>query len=262
MEQLITLLFFNLSILMGIMFFAWLLSLYLKNAGIIDIFWGVGFIVVAWMSFFITDGYVGRKLLVTAAVTAWGLRLSIHLFLRNFGIPEDRRYAAIRKKMGKNFWWRSLFEVFAFQAVLLWLISLTVQVAQISPAPDHLGRFDIAGLTIWLIGFVMESISDQQLTAFKADPENRDKVMDKGLWRYSRHPNYFGETLVWWGIFLMGISVPGGIGTLISPALITFLVLRVSGVPLLEKNMSYRRPGYKAYIRRTSSFVPWFPGKN
>jgi steroid 5-alpha reductase family enzyme len=261
MEQLTTLLFFNFSILFGVMSFIWFLSLFLKNAGIIDIFWGVGFIIVAWMTFFIADGYVGRKLLVTAAVTAWGLRLSIHIFLRNFGLPEDRRYAAIRKKMGKHFWWRSFFEVFGLQAILLWLISLTVQVAQISPVPDRLGRLDIVGIVVWTIGFAVECISDQQLTMFKADPENKTKVMDKGLWRYSRHPNYFGESLVWWGFFLIGMSVPGGVGALISPALITFLLLRVSGVPLLERNIAYRRPGYKAYIRRTSSFIPWFPEK-
>jgi steroid 5-alpha reductase family enzyme len=257
----IPLFIFNFSIVFGIMFFIWLLSVLLKNAGIVDVFWGIGFIIVAWMTFFITDGYVGRKLLITAAVTVWGLRLSIHIFLRNFGMPEDRRYAAIRKRMGKNFWWRSLFEVFGLQAILLWLISLSVQIPQISPIPDQIGSFDIAGIVIWAIGFTVEWISDQQLAAFKDDASNKDKVMDKGLWYYSRHPNYFGESLVWWGIFLIGLSVPGGIATLISPVLITFLLLRVSGVPLLEKKMAYRRPEYKDYVRRTSSFIPWFPGK-
>jgi steroid 5-alpha reductase family enzyme len=261
MENLLTLLFSNLMIVVAMMVCIWMLSLYVKNAAIVDIFWAVGFVIVAWMTFFMTNGYVLRKLVLTGAVTLWGLRLSIHLFLRNFGMPEDRRYAAMRRNRGKHFWWRSFFEIFMLQAVLLWLISLTVQIGQFSPFPDRIGKLDIAGMVVWLIGFVFESVSDYQLSTFKSDPANKGKVMDKGLWRYSRHPNYFGETLVWWGIFLIGLSVPGGIGALISPVLITFLLLKVSGVALTEKTISSRRPGYLEYIRRTSSFVPWLPGK-
>jgi steroid 5-alpha reductase family enzyme len=261
MENLPTLLFSNLMIVAAMMVCIWLLSLYVKNAAIVDIFWAVGFILIAWMTFFITNGYVVRKLILTGAVTLWGLRLSIHLFLRNFGMPEDRRYAAMRRNRGKQFWWRSLFEIFLLQAVLLWLISLTIQIGQVSAFPDRVGKIEIVGIVVSLIGFAFESVSDYQLSAFKSDPANKGKVMDKGLWRYSRHPNYFGETLVWWGIFLICLSVPGGIGTLISPVLITFLLLKVSGVALTEKTISSRRPGYHEYIRRTSSFVPWLPAK-
>ena len=259
MEAFSALFFVNFFAVAMMMTLVWIVSLWLKNAGIIDIFWGVGFVLVAWVTFFAADGYIGRKLLIVMMTTVWGLRLATHLFLRNSGQPEDHRYVAIRKRMGHEFWWKSLIYIFGLQSVLLCLISISIQAGQASPIPDHIGFSDFLGIVFWGFGIVIESVADFQLTRFKADTQNRGKVMDRGLWRYSRHPNYFGESLVWWGIWCTAWAVPYGILTIISPVLITFLLLRVSGVRLMERNIGERRPEYRDYIRRTSAFIPWFP---
>lgn len=259
MDILLSLFCINFLSVFIMMILIWLVSLRMKNAGIIDIFWGLGFVIIAWITFFVAEGYITRKLILTLMTTIWGLRLSIHLFLRNAGQAEDRRYTAMRKKMGDGFWWKSLFTIFCFQAVLLWLISIPVQMGQVSPLPDRITVPDVLGIIIWTMGITMESVSDIQLARFKSDSRNRQKVMNTGLWRYSRHPNYFGESLVWWGTWCVALSVPYGTSAIISPVLITFLLLRVSGVRLLEKNISKRRPDYEDYIRRTSAFFPWFP---
>ncbi len=237
----------------------WLLSLPTKNASLADIFWGLGFVCLAWLSFVETGGYLGRKLLLTLLTSVWGLRLSLHIAWRNRGQGEDRRYRAWRAKWGASFWWVSLFTVFLLQAVLLWLISLTVQLGQISPHPAHFTWLDWLGVLLWTIGFTFEAVADWQLARFKADPANRGKVMNQGLWRYSRHPNYFGESLIWWGLFLMTLATPQGWWALISPLVITFLLLKVSGVTLLEKDIVERRPEYREYLETTSAFIPWFP---
>ena len=252
----------NFSAVVVMMILVWGISLRLKNAGIIDIFWGVGFVLIAWMSYASADGFIGRKLMLTLMTTLWGFRLAIHLFFRNAGQPEDRRYTAIRRSMGEGFWWKSLISIFGLQAVLLWIISLPVQVGQVYALPGHFKFTDLLGAVIWAIGLLIESIADFQLKKFKADQKNQGKVMNKGLWRYSRHPNYFGESLVWWGIWCVAASVPAGLFTIISPVLITFLLLRVSGVRLMERNISERRPEYREYIQRTSAFIPWFPKKS
>jgi steroid 5-alpha reductase family enzyme len=231
----------------------------LKNASIADVFWGLGFVLVAWLTFFFAQGYPGRKMLLTLCTTLWGLRLSLHILWRNWGQGEDRRYQAWRASRGDSFWWVSLFTVFLTQAILLWLISLAVQVGQSSPVPVGLTGLDFLGLLLWCIGFMFEAVADWQLARFKADPANRGKVMNLGLWAYSRHPNYFGESLIWWGLFLIALPTPYGWYALVSPVLITFLLLRVSGVTLLEKDIGERRPEYREYAETTSAFVPWFP---
>jgi steroid 5-alpha reductase family enzyme len=237
----------------------WLLSLPTRNASLADIFWGPGFVLLAWLSFALTDGYVGRKLLLALLTTAWGLRLSLHIAWRNWGQGEDRRYQAWRAKRGASFWWVSLFTVFLTQAVLLWLVSLTVQIGQLPPTPARLTGLDILGSLFWAIGFTWEAVADWQLARFKADPPNRGKVMNQGLWAYSRHPNYFGESLIWWGLFLITLATPSGWWAIISPVVITFLLLKVSGVVLLEKDIAERRPEYREYLETTSAFIPWFP---
>jgi steroid 5-alpha reductase family enzyme len=237
----------------------WLLSLPTRNASLADIFWGPGFVLLAWLSFALTDGYVGRKLLLALLTTAWGLRLSLHIAWRNWGQGEDRRYQAWRAKRGASFWWVSLFTVFLTQAVLLWLVSLTVQIGQLPPTPARLTGLDILGSLFWAIGFTWEAVADWQLARFKADPANRGKVMNQGLWAYSRHPNYFGESLIWWGLFLITLATPSGWWAIISPVVITFLLLKVSGVVLLEKDIAERRPEYREYLETTSAFIPWFP---
>ncbi len=251
----------GLNLLAAVLFmgFVWLLSLPTRNASLADIFWGPGFVLIAWLSFSLTDGYLGRKLLLVLLTTAWGLRLSLYIAWRNWGHGEDRRYQAWRANRGERFWWVSLFTVFLTQAMLLWLVSLAAQIGQLSPTPANLTGLDLLGTLIWTSGFTFEAVADRQLAHFKADPANQGRVMNHGLWAYSRHPNYFGESLVWWGLFFIALATPYGWWTLVSPVLITFLLLRVSGVTLLEKDIVERRPEYREYRETTSAFIPWFP---
>lgn len=254
--QLLTL---NFGAALGLMTVAWLLSLPTRNASLADVFWGWGFILIAWLSLVYGQGYAGRRWLLTLLTTVWGLRLSLYILWRNWGRGEDRRYQAWRRQHGAKFWWRSLFTIFLLQAVLLWLVALALQIGQARPQPASFTWWDVLGLGLWSIGFIFETVADWQLARFKADPANRDRVMNRGLWAFSRHPNYFGESLVWWGIFCITLATPGSWWTVISPALITFLLLQVSGVVLLEKDISDRRPEYQAYRETTSAFIPWWP---
>jgi len=249
----------NLAILFGCMICLWFFSLVLKNASIADIFWGLGFVIVAWLTFYMAEGYLGRKLLISALVTVWGLRLAVHIGHRNWGKGEDRRYQAWRANYGARFWWVSLFTVFGTQGILLWVISLVTQAGQISPEPNRWAWQDALGFLVWAIGFFFEAVGDWQLARFKANPANRGKVMNRGLWAYTRHPNYFGECLMWWGLFLVTLATPGNFWTIISPLTITILLLKVSGVTLLEKSIVETRPKYRDYMESTSAFVPWFP---
>jgi steroid 5-alpha reductase family enzyme len=261
MHGTVTIMGLNLAVVMGMMVCAWLVSLALKDASIADIFWGLGFVLIAWLTFFLAEGYLFRKILIALLVSVWGLRLACYIGLRKRGKGEDHRYQTWRARYGKNFWWVSLFTVFGLQGLLLWIISLVVQAGQIAAGPVGLGWLDGAGFLMWLCGFVFEALGDLQMARFKADPGNRGKVMDHGLWAYTRHPNYFGESLMWWGIFLITLSTPTNFWTAISPVTITILLLRVSGVSLLEKTMVEKRPAYRAYIKSTSAFFPWFPRK-
>ena len=251
----------NLLVVMTLMTGVWLLSLTKQDASIVDVFWGLGFVVVAWLTFLRPDGYLGRKILLTGLITLWGLRLAIYIFIRNWGHGEDRRYQAWRAQHGARFWWVSLFTVFWLQGGLLWIISLVVQVGELSPEPARLTWLDLLGTLVCLFGFAFEAVADWQLYRFKANPDNKGRVMNKGLWGYTRHPNYFGESLVWWGLFLITLATPGSGWVVISPLLITFLLLKVSGVTLLEKTIVDSRPEYEEYIKSTSSFIPWFSKK-
>ena len=242
---------------LGFMVLVWLLSVVKRDASIVDIFWGLGFALIAWISYLVAGGSPPRKLLIAGLTTLWGVRLAAHIFWRSRGKGEDRRYQAWRARYGESFWWVSLFTVFGLQALLLWVISLVLQVGQLSPTPEELGWLDGLGAALWATGFAFEAIGDRQLLRFKADPANRGKVMDRGLWAYSRHPNYFGECLVWWGIFLITLSTPGSAWSVVSPLTITFLLLKVSGVTLLEKTILETRPEYRDYMERTSAFIPW-----
>jgi steroid 5-alpha reductase family enzyme len=249
----------NFVAVMGFMVAVWAMSVAIKNASIADTFWGLGFVLVAWITFAGADGYLGRRLLITLLVTAWGLRLALHIGMRSWGKGEDRRYQAWRRQYGERFWWVSLFTVFLLQGVLLWLISLVSQAGQWSPKPDRFIWLDGVGLFLWTVGFLFEAVGDFQLAAFKKDSANRGRVMNQGLWRYTRHPNYFGECLMWWGIFLITLATPGAFWTIVSPLTITYLLLKVSGVTLLERTIVETRPEYRDYQERTSAFIPWFP---
>jgi steroid 5-alpha reductase family enzyme len=237
----------------------WIVSLVKRNAAVADIFWGPGFVLVAWLTFFQAEGYFIRKLLLALMVTVWGLRLFIHIAGRSRGKGEDPRYAAWRAQYGENFWIVSLYRVFLVQALFLWIIALGVQYGQVAALPNRLTWLDGAGFLTWTAGLIIESVSDYQLRRFLSVPENRGRVMDQGLWRYSRHPNYFGEVLIWWGIFVMVLSCPLGFFTIVSPLVITYTLLKLTGVSLMEETEFSDNPEYQAYIGRTSAFVPWFP---
>jgi len=256
-----TILMINYLAVLAMMLVGWVISLIFRNVTIVDSLWGLGFVIIAWLTFGLADGFIGRRLLVTLLVTAWGLRLMIHLSLRNWGHGEDPRYADWRKKSGERFWLVSLFKVFVLQSIFLWIIALSVQWSQIDPYPAELTWLDYAGLVIWTVGFIFEAVGDWQLARFKADPDQKGQVMKTGLWAYTRHPNYFGETLIWWGIFLLALATYSGWWTIISPLVITTVLLKMTGVSLMEKAIVHTRPGYREYIQTTNAFIPWFPKK-
>jgi steroid 5-alpha reductase family enzyme len=210
---------------------------------------------VAWATAATAPGIGRRGWLVLALVSLWAVRLGLHIALRHHG--EDHRYAAMRAKFGRHWWWWSLVQVFALQAVLIWIVSAPLQYAVGMHAP--LGVLDYAGAILAAAGLAIEAVADRQLTRFRADTGNSGKVMDRGLWSWSRHPNYFGDALMWWGFFLLGLGASHAWWMLLSPVAMTVLLLRISGVALLEETIVERRPGYADYIWRTSAFVPWPP---
>lgn len=258
MEALLPVLATSALALAGALVALWLLSLWLRDASIIDIFWGIGFVIVAWIAFANGDGTPTRKVLIAGATTIWGLRLAGYLAWRNLGHGEDPRYQRMRAHHGDRFWLVSLYSVFGLQGALTLVVSLPVQLGQAIPGPP-LGAFDGLGALLVVIGLTFETVGDLQLARFKADPENEGRVMDRGLWRYTRHPNYFGDAVVWWGLGAMALAVPGGFVALLGPLVMTGLLLRVSGVALLERSLRRSKPGYADYVARTSAFVPWPP---
>jgi len=235
----------------------WLISLALKNASIVDIFWGIGFVIVTWMAYRLAPGYLPRKQLVAILVTIWGLRLAIHIGIRNWGKPEDFRYVKWREENGARWWWFSFFQVFLLQGILMWIISAPILAAQTSGFPAILTPLDLIGASLWILGLLFESIGDFQLMLFKADPANKGKLLTTGLWRYTRHPNYFGEAVLWWGFYIIALAA-GYWWTIFSPILMTYLLMKVSGVAMLEKTMKLK-PGYEEYMQKTNAFFPWFP---
>jgi len=261
MDSLIPLLSLNLALAVILMIAVWLLSLRLRDVSIVDIAWGTTGALIALNTFFLAGGALHRRLLVTAMTVVWGCRLSFHIARRWKGKGEDFRYAAMRAERPGSFPLRSLVTVFLLQALLIWAISLPAQVAQVHPDPAGFTLFDFFGSALWILGFGFETVADRQLRGFLSDPVNRGRVMDRGLWRYSRHPNYFGDALLWWGIFLVAAGTPNGWATFFSPLLMTFFLMKVSGVPMLEKALAERREGYREYMRRTSPFFPWPPRK-
>jgi steroid 5-alpha reductase family enzyme len=261
METFVSIALLNLAVLAAMLTVGWIVSVIYKNVTIVDSLWGLGFLLVAVITFWIGNGFAGRSLLVLLLSAIWGLRLSGYLTWRNWGKEEDHRYGKWREKSGQHFWLISLFKVFWTQALFLWVISLVLQKAQLSLEPFRLTVLDGLGTVVWTAGFVFESVADWQLARFKADPENRNRVMDQGLWAWSRHPNYFGEFLIWWGFFLIALATPGGWWTVISPIIISVVLLKMTGVPLTESALKERRPGYAEYIKKTSAFFPRPPKK-
>lgn len=228
-----------------------------KDNSIVDIAWGIGFILVAILTFILQTVFVNRHVLITALILIWGTRLAAHIAIRNRGRGEDFRYAQWRKDWGKWFLIRSFFQIYMLQGFLLLITAYPVMLINHS-RETGIVFLDILGLIIWLVGFFFEAIGDYQLLTFKRKAENKGKIMTQGLWRYTRHPNYFGETVMWWGIFLIGLSLKSGWTAIVSPLLITFLLLKVSGVTMLEKKYVGNKE-FEEYAKRTSAFFPWFP---
>lgn len=246
--------------IMSMMTLLWLVSIKIKNVSIVDLFWGFGFVVAAAVYFIFTEGFETRKILLMAMVAIWGLRLSIYLAWRNLGKGEDFRYQKFRKDIGEHrYWWYSFFSVFLLQGLLMWLISVPLLGAQFY-AGNPLGILDFTGVAIWIIGFTFEAGGDIQLARFKSNPSNKGKVLDTGFWHYTRHPNYFGDASVWFGYGLICLSA-GSYWPVLGTVLMTALIIKVSGVALLEKTLNTTKPGYQDYVRRTSAFIPWFPKK-
>lgn len=259
MEPIFKVLLLNLAFSAALMASVWVVSLRIRDVSIVDIVWGAAGAMLAVTTYSMTDGDPARKLLVVAMTVLWGGRLAFHIGLRSRGRGEDFRYAAMRARAPSAFPRRSLVTVFLLQALLIWAISLPAQFAQFSPVPRGLTLLDFLGLGLWSVGWLVEAVADSQLRAFLSDGANKGKVMNRGLWRYSRHPNYFGDSLIWWGIFLVAAATPRGWMTLFSPLLMTYFLMRVSGVPMLEEALAERREGYRKYMEETSSFFPWPP---
>ena len=261
MQASMTTMGWNLAAVAAMMIIGWLVSLAYRNVTIVDSLWGLGFVLIAWLTYFASDGFWGRKLLLAILVTLWGLRLTAYLSWRNWGKGEDPRYGGWRNKSGERFWIVSLFKVFVLQALFLWIIALALQIGQLATTPAALTSLDLLGTLVWTTGFIFESVGDWQLAQFKSDPANKGRVMDHGLWAYTRHPNYFGEFLVWWGVFLVTLSIPNSWWTILSPLIVTAVLLKMTGIALTEKALIENRPGYSDYIKRTSAFIPWLPAK-
>jgi len=248
--------FLSSGIIIGMMIILWLVSLALKNSSIVDIFWGTGFVIVNLVAFCLSQQTM-RQVLLTVLVTLWGLRLSIHIFLRNKGKPEDFRYAQWRRENGPRWWWVSFFKVFALQGILLSVVAIPLLTVQAAANGNSLAPLDYLGGVVWTIGFLFEAVGDYQLAGFRSNPSNKGKIMTTGLWHYTRHPNYFGDTVQWWGFYILA-AASGSWWTVLSPVIMTILLLRVSGVTLLDRTMK-TRPGYEEYMRTTNAFLPWFP---
>lgn len=245
--------------ILALMTVLWLVSIYLKNVSIVDNFWGIGFVLVAVIYAMQCEVLYTRIKLVTLLVALWGLRLSVYLMYRNHGKGEDYRYQEFRRHYGENrYWWFSFFQVFMLQGGLILIVSLPLLGIMLKTNSNTLNFFDYLALFIWCIGFLFESVGDYQLARFKRFPDNKGKLLTKGLWRFTRHPNYFGDAAVWWGFGLFAIASGAYLYSL-GALLMTYLIVKISGVAMLERSLSEVKPGYESYIKTTSAFFPWFP---
>ena len=245
----------NAACVLALMTAVWVVSVARRDVSIVDPWWPIAFLLVTGNTIART-GPTPAKWLLLLMVTAWAVRLWLHLLLRSRGKPEDPRYAAFRQRYGpERYWWVSYFQVFLLQGLLVILISAPLQLAGSAQLPDRITPTDVAGLLLFLAGFGIEVVADAQLQSFRNDPTQRGRVLDTGLWRYSRHPNYFGEAVLWWGFWLCATSEPWGWASVLAPLLMTFLLLEVSGVAMLDAQLTGTKPGYGEYVRRTSAFV-------
>jgi len=256
--------------LLGYLFIAFIIGTIKKNNGLMDVFYGPGYFVVALTSlilYFMINGTVDiRQIIITSLVFIWAVRLGTYVFIRNSGKPEDYRYREMRERWKTNIVIKSFIKIYLFQGIVIIIVAFPVWFVNISNNPTLVNPLDFAGITLWLgaiiwiIGFLFEAFGDYQLFKFKKNPENKGKVMDNGLWKYSQHPNYFGEVTQWWGIYVIVLAVPFGFISFIGPLFITYLIIKVSGIKLLDKRFE-ADDKYADYKRRTSVFFPWFPKK-
>jgi steroid 5-alpha reductase family enzyme len=240
----------------------WVLSLRLHDASIVDIFWGTGFVIVFWLgTAWASQRLSPRQLILGVLVTLWGIRLSLHIFRRwlRKGKEEDFRYAKWREEAGPSWWWLSYFKVFLLQGVIMWFVSAPLVAVQSNPNSKSLEWLDFLGVALWLVGFFFEAVGDWQLARFKDDPSNRGKLLNTGLWRYTRHPNYFGDAVQWWSFYILAAA--SSWWSIFSPILMTYLLTRVSGVAMLERSLRRTKSGYETYVAVTNAFFPWFPRK-
>jgi len=251
-----TLYLYALVAMLALGFVTWLLSVFKRDVSIVDSIWSLMFLAAALVYIRHNEALSIREVLIFVLVLIWAIRLAVYLTWRNWGQPEDGRYQQIREKYSPYFAFKSLLIIFVFQAVLAWLVSLPLLLSLTTT--QSLSILDMFAMILWLVGMGFESIADLQLFRFKANPDNKGKVLDSGLWRYSRHPNYFGEFCIWWGFYLFAVA-SGGWWTILSPLMMSFLLLRFSGVALLEKDIHERRPAYRDYIARTNAFIPGKP---
>jgi steroid 5-alpha reductase family enzyme len=249
----------TLFLILTIMTILWIASIFLKNVSIVDLFWGTGFVIVNIFYFIKTEAFTARPIILLVLVAIWGLRLSFYLAWRNIGKGEDFRYGEFRKKYGeKHYWWISFFQTFLLQGVLIWIISLPLLGVNLLSRTESLNFIDYIGILVWAVGFIFEAGGDYQMVKFRMNKANRGRVLNTGLWRYTRHPNYFGDAAVWWGYGLLCLAASGYVYVLGS-LVMTLLLIKVSGVALLEKTLKDQKPGYLDYIQNTNSFFPWFP---
>jgi len=248
----------NACVVAACMLVLWGVSLAIRDASIVDMFWGAGFVVISWCSLLLSGNEALPAWILTGMVTIWGLRLAAYLTWRNLGKGEDKRYSEMREKPNRNFALFSLVVIFGLQGLIMWIVSLPLQLAPTLRADANI--LLLVGGLLWLSGISFEAIGDFQLARFKGKPENDGKVLDSGLWHYTRHPNYFGDFLVWWGYWCFVCAIDlGAYWTAVGPALMTFCLVYFSGVMHLERTITHRRPEYADYIQRTSAFIPWPP---
>ena len=249
---------YGLLVMLGMGVVTWLYSLYRNDVSIVDSLWSLMFLAGAVVYLIFADNVTAGNILLMVLVSLWAVRLSVFLTIRNWGKEEDRRYQEIRANNQPGFNIKSLYIIFGLQAVLAWIISIPLLMALSGSA--GFGVIELVAIIVWVIGFLFESIADYQLYSFKSVAANKGKVLDTGLWAYSRHPNYFGEFLIWWAYFLFAVS-SGAWWTVFSPVLMTLLLLKVSGVSLMEKDITERRSEYRRYIETTNAFFPGKPGR-
>jgi steroid 5-alpha reductase family enzyme len=250
-----------LLLILSLMTILWIISAVVRNVSIVDLFWGLGFVITAVFFFIKAEGNESRKTVLMTLVVIWGVRLSVYLTWRNAGKGEDFRYREFRRKYGENrYWWISFFQTFMLQGLLMWIISAPLLGAQFSGQDKPIGILDYIGIILWIIGFIFESGGDFQLAVFKSNPSNKGKVLDTGFWKYTRHPNYFGDSAVWWGYGFLSLAA-GSYLPALGSVIMTVLIIKISGVALLEKSLTDQKPEYHEYIIKTISFINCITGK-